>query len=164
MINAVQDLSEEAAHWSRVIHDTTRLKVAEGPTDGWGLSAVAIMVHKEDKPRQASLLKGLVNLGVVDICERLFTEGSCFDSSWAKVVLRILGSVNQDARLLHELFTDISGTWPRSVRLCAAALALGEDDAGNDTAAVPPLEAFWVAAPSGSFADEDKQHKEHNQF
>jgi len=108
MINAVQDLSEEAAHWSRVIHDATRLKVAKGPTDGWCLSAVAIMVHKEEKPRQASLLKGLVNLGVVDICERLFTEGNCFDSSWAKGLLRILWSVNQDARLLHELFTDIS--------------------------------------------------------
>ena len=35
----------------------------------------------------------------------------------------------------------------------AAALALGEDDADNDTAAAPPLEAFWVAAPSGGGAE-----------
>ena len=35
----------------------------------------------------------------------------------------------------------------------AAALALGEDDADNDTAAAQLLEAFWVAAPSGGGAE-----------
>ena len=38
----------------------------------------------------------------------------------------------------------VAGTSPRSARLCAAALALSEDDADNDTAAAPPLEAFFL--------------------